>query len=187
MTQYEISPLTPQLWDDLETLFGPNGACAGCWCMYWHLPRKIYDCQTGEANRMAFKSLVEQGPPPGLLAYNENLPIGWIALAPRSTYPALERSRVLKPIDDKPVWSIVCFYIAKKSRKMGVTKALILASIDYARSQNGEILEAYPIDPLGKKYPPAFAYTGFYSTFIEAGFQEVARRSATRPIVRYYL
>lgn len=187
MTEYIVHPLTPNRWNDLETLFGAKGATGGCWCMYWRLPRKVFNAQLGEANRLAFRSLVEQGPPPGLLAYTGEEPVGWMALAPRSMYPVLERSKILKPVDDKTVWSITCFFISKKHRRQGVSETLVKAAIDYARSQKAEILEAYPVDPRGKNYPAVFAYTGLFSTFIHAGFDEVARRSDSRPIVRYTL
>src|SRR3954454_12233698 len=101
-------PLTPERWDDFATLFGPRGACGGCWCMTWRLPRSQFNEQKGDANRRAMKRIVAKGPPPGILAYDGKTPVGWRAVAPREVYAALERSRVLKPIDDQPVWSVSC-------------------------------------------------------------------------------
>jgi GNAT superfamily N-acetyltransferase len=92
----------------------------------------------------------------------------------------------LKRVDDEPVWSIVCFYIPKTQRGKGLTGLLIEAAAEHVRGLESPrtVLEAYPIDPRGKRVVDAFAYTGFASTFRRAGFVEVARRSPTRPIMR---
>ena len=103
--QYAIFPVTPQRWDDLEKLFGPRGADGGCWCMYWRLPRREFDLQQGEENRAALRHLVFAGAEPGLLAYRAGQPAGWCAIAPREDYPRLAGSRILKPVDARPVWS----------------------------------------------------------------------------------
>jgi GNAT superfamily N-acetyltransferase len=181
-----VHPLTPDRWPDLETLFGPRGATGGCWCMYWRLTRSQFDVQKGDANRAAFREIVaEASIPPGLLAYRDGVPIGWCAIAPRADYAALERSRVLKRVDDEPVWSITCFFIARAARRQGVTLALIEAAVAFATSHGASIIEAYPIDPGKPEVPAVFAWTGFTSAFEQAGFVEVVRRSDTRPIMRF--
>jgi GNAT superfamily N-acetyltransferase len=181
----DFQPLTPERWQDLETLFGPRGACGGCWCMFWRLRRSEFEEMKGEVNRQAMKSIVESGEVPGILAYAEGKPIGWCSLAPRQNFSALERSRILKPVDDQPVWSVVCFYTAKPYRRQGLTIRLLQAAVEYAQREGAKVVEGYPVDPKGKNSPDPFVYTGLSNAFEEAGFVEVLRRSETRPIMRY--
>jgi len=178
-------PLTPERWVDFERLFGKHGASGGCWCMWWRLKRSEFVKQKGEENRKAMKRIVGSGEILGILGYLNSEPVGWCSVAPREAFPALERSRVLGRIDDAPVWSIVCFYVAKQFRRKGVTTALLKAAIDHVREQGGKIIEGYPIEPKKGQTPDVFAYTGLASAFRKAGFAEVLRRSETRPIMRY--
>jgi GNAT superfamily N-acetyltransferase len=180
----ECRPVTPALWKDLETLFGPRGACGGCWCMWWRLPRAEYERGKGESNREALRTLVEGGEPPGLLAYLDGRPAGWCALAPREDFPVLARSRVLNPVDGVPVWSVVCFFIARPYRRQGVGVALLRAAIEYAAQRGATVVEGYPVEPRTGSVPDAFAWTGTPRLFERAGFDEVLRRSPTRPIMR---
>lgn len=186
-TSIQILPLIPQRWDDFETLFGPKGACAGCWCMFFIVPTREYNEKRGDGLRDEMHKLVfEEQRIPGLIAYVGDEPAGWIAFGPREYYSRLQRSRVLKAVDDLPVWSIVCFFVDKKFRKMGINQALIRAVLDFGAEKCVKIFEAYPYDVQGKRMADIFAYTGFSTTFSKAGFVEVARRSPTRPIMRYY-
>ncbi len=181
----EFHPLTPERWRDLEALFGERGASGGCWCMWFRTQRSQWQRQKGEGNRRAFKGIVDSGEVPGLLAYAGGQPVGWCAVAPRESYSALERSRVLKRIDDEPVWSVVCFFVAKPFRRRGVTTALLKAAVDYCKARGARIIEGYPIDPRDSGMPAAFAYPGLAASFRGAGFVEVLRRSEQRPIMRY--
>lgn len=185
-----ILPATAERWRDLETLFGPRGAVAGCWCMYWRLPRKEFAEGKGEGNREALRALVERADSavhdaPGLLAYVGDQPVGWIAVAPREAYPRLERSRILKRLDDAPVWSISCLFIDKAHRRRGVSTALIRSAVAYIAERGGTTVEAYPVEPKEGSTPDAFAWTGIASAFAKAGFVEVGRRADTRPIMRF--
>jgi GNAT superfamily N-acetyltransferase len=180
-------PLTPERWSDFEKLFGPRGACGGCWCMYWRLSRTQYDEQHGEINHRNMNALVDSGIVPGILAYASDEPAGWCSIAPREEFPTLARSRILKPVDDQPVWSVVCFFIARSQRRMGLTVKLLQASLEYARENGARIVEGYPVEPKEGKAPDVFMYTGLFSAFKQAGFTEVLRRSETRPIMRYNL
>lgn len=182
-----IHPVTPKRWKDFTRLFGKKGACGGCWCMFWRLTRAEFEKGKGEKNRRAMKNLIDSGQIPGLLAYVDNVPVGWCSVGPRENYSALERSRVLKPIDNRPVWSIVCFFITKEYRRQGLSVALLKAAIDHAETNGATIVEGYPIDPREKDYVDTFAYTGLVSAFKKAGFKEVARHSETRPIMRYII
>ena len=187
MTDLDLtfSPLTPSRWDDFADLFGPRGATGGCWCMWWRITNKEFEANKGEGNRMAIKDLVDKGTIPGILAYDGDQAIGWCSVAPREEFTRLERSRILKPVDEQPVWSIVCFFVAKGYRRQGVTVGLLKAAIDYVRQHGGKIVEGYPVEPRQDKMPDPFVYTGLASAFLEAGFKEVLRRSETRPIMRY--
>jgi len=184
MDNLKFLPLTPERFPDFEELFGARGACGGCWCMWWRLPRSVFNKQKGEANRLAQKKLVEAGEVPGILAYDGKLPIGWIAFAPRERYSVLENSRILKRIDNTAVWSVVCFYVHKKYRKLGLTVKLLKAAAQYVKEKGGSVLEGYPVEPKHGKAPDVFVYTGLAAAFKKAGFVEVARRSETRPIMR---
>lgn len=178
-------PLTPERWDDLQLLFGPRGACGGCWCMWWRLKRTDFDRQKGEVNREALRTLVAAGQTLGILAYVDGVPVGWCGIAPRETLPALDRSRILERVDDRPVWSVNCFFVARAYRRRGMTVGLLRAAIAYAAAQGAQIVEGYPVAPRSPTMPDVFAWTGMLSAFQQAGFVEVARRSETRPIMRY--
>ncbi len=182
--RFEFRPLTDAVWDDFERLFGERGACGGCWCMYWRVPRSQFEKQKGEKNRQAMKSIVVSGQEPGILAYVNGQPAGWCSVAPREEYTVLERSRVLKRVDQEPVWSIVCLFVARPYRRTGLSVRLIEAAVEYVRSRGGRVLEGYPIEPRKDAMPDAFAWTGIASAFLKAGFREVARRSETRPVMR---
>ena len=177
-------PLTADRWSDLERLFGERGACGGCWCMTWRLSRSQFEAQKGGINRRSFRKIVEKSPP-GILAYRGGEPVGWCAVAPREEYPVLERSRVLKSVDSQPVWSITCLFVAKPFRRSGMSVALLKAAKEFAREQGATLLEGYPVEPYDGDMPAAFAWTGLVSAFRKAGFKEVARRSRTRPIMRW--
>lgn len=180
-------PLTPDRWQDFETLFGVKGAYAGCWCMYWRISRKRFEAQQGEGNRRAMRALVDSGQVPGILAYEGDRAVGWCSVAPREDFASLNRSPVLKSIDDEPVWSIVCFFIARDWRGQGLSAALIQAAVDYVRQQGGRTIEAYPYVPRSDKVPPVSNFMGFPGLFDRLGFVEVARPSAAKRIYRYMI
>ena len=183
----DVHPLTRGRWNDLVTLFGARGACGGCWCMWWRLTRSEFQKKKGEGNRASLKKLVDSGEVPGLIAYSRGQPVAWCSIGPREGYPVLERSRVLARVDDRPVWSVVCFFIAKPLRRRGLTLELLKAAISYAKKRGAGAVEGYPVEPRTGVTADAFAYTGLSSTFRKAGFVEVARRSETRPIMRCFI
>lgn len=181
-----FQPLTPANWGDFETLFGAHGAYGGCWCMFWRIPRAQFSAQAGQANHAAMHSLVMNGTIPGILAYADGKAVGWCSIAPRTEFGPLERSRPLKRVDDQPVWSIVCFYIARGWRRKGLTLALIQAAIAHAAARGAHIVEAYPLDT-AEDAAPVSSYMGLAGTFRRAGFVEVARNTQRRPILRYLI
>jgi GNAT superfamily N-acetyltransferase len=180
-----VVPLTPDRFADLERLFGPRGASSGCWCMFWLLPRARFEAQQGEANRAAFREYAGERVP-GLLAYEGGAPVGWVAVQPRSAYPRLATSRALARVDEQPVWSLPCFFVAPGHRGKGVSKALIAAAAAHARAGGARVLEAYPWDLDGHARPAAI-YRGVASAFRMLGFEEVARREPGRPVMRLAL
>lgn len=185
--ELEFHPLTLDRWKDLERLFGKRGACGGCWCMWWRLKRTEFERQKGEKNKAALKKIVRSGQVPGILAYADEKAIAWCSVGPRETYPALERSKVLKRIDDKPVWSVVCFFVAKPFRRKGVSVSILRATVEYAKKNGAKIVEGYPVEPKKGRWPDAFVWTGLPSAFLKVGFKEVHRGSPTRPIMRYFI
>jgi GNAT superfamily N-acetyltransferase len=185
----EVVPATAERWADLETLFGKNGACAGCWCMFWRLSRADYKRQQGEGNKVVLRELTLGNQVPGVLATVDGRPAGWCSVGPRETYAALERSRTLKRVDDQPVWSIVCFFVARPHRRGGLMTELLRGAVEYARQQGARIVEAYPIDTqapklAGQKLTPLGGYMGIASAFRALGFVEVGRASETQLILR---
>ncbi|HEV2949165.1 MAG TPA: GNAT family N-acetyltransferase [Gemmataceae bacterium] len=186
-SRLKLEALTPSRWRDLEMLFGERGACGGCWCMWWRMKRAEFKQGKGEKNRKAFKKIVASGEVPGIIAYCDDEPVGWCALAPREKYPVLENSRILAPIDGEPVWSVVCFFVARPYRGRGITSQLLKAAVAYAKKQGARIVEGYPVDPKKGRMPDVFVYTGLEPAFRAAGFVEVLRRSKTRPIMRYVI
>ena len=180
----KFQPATPARWADVEELFGERGACGGCWCMFWRVPRKQFESQKGTRNRLALKKIVETNRRPGILAYKGKEVIGWCAVAPRTEYVALERSRILQPVDNQPVWSISCLFVKKPYRRRGVSAQLLRAAAEFAIRRGAKIVEGYPTEPNSENMADPFLWHGVSSAFIAAGFKEVLRRSETRPIMR---
>ena len=182
----KFQPATASRWSDLEELFGERGACGGCWCMFWRLPRKEWDAKRGAGNKRALKKIVISGQtPPGVIAYIGKAPVGWCAIAPRAEYVALERSRILRPLDELPVWSISCLFVKRGHRRQGVSALLLKAAVEFAAKQGAKIVEGYPVEPTMEKMPDPFLWHGVPSAFRAAGFNEASRRSKKRPIMRF--
>lgn len=178
---FDIRPAT---WATFEAVMGEKGGCGGCWCMLWRRSAKEVEAGKGDGNRAAMKGVFETGHVPGLIALHEEEAVGWIQIDRRSAFPRLGSSRTLKPVDDRDIWSVTCFFIDKRFRRQRLSLDLLMAAADWARDQGASIIEGYPIDTPKEKYPPVYAWTGFVETFKRAGFTEVVRRSETRPIMR---
>jgi GNAT superfamily N-acetyltransferase len=148
------------------------------------MTQKEFDANKGDRNRHVMRAIVETGQVPGILAYDGATPVGWCSVAPREEFPRLARSRILKPVDDTPVWSVVCLYVAKTHRGRRVATGLLKAAIDYVRDNGGNVVEGYAVEPKKDRMPDVFAYHGPVEAYRHAGFHEVARRSETRPIMR---
>ena len=186
-TEWQVRPLKRNDWPMVEALFGERGACGGCWCMFWRLPRggKLWEEMKGEKNRAAFREEVESGKAIGVLAFDDDKPIGWCRLGQRQDFPRLNRSRWIHKDWQPGTWAVVCFYIITKYRRKGVAAALLDEAIQFATTRGALILEAYPApDRWGKepgKIPPAFAYTGTRALYESAGFEETTPKGNSRP------
>lgn len=183
-----IRPVTPERWPDLESIFMARGCSIprACWCMCYRRSGASgwpVGGSRAQANRAELKALVDAGPPPGLIAYKGKEPVGWVTLGPREEFRKLEKSPVMKPVDDKPVWSIICFVVPSAHRRQGVARALLQGAIAYARKRGATLLEGYPVDKAGRQSDDSMWF-GAKSMYDRAGFKEVARRKPARPVVR---
>jgi len=184
-----VFPLTSKRWPDLEAVFNAKGCSVarGCWCMYYRRSGSPGPLRPGttraQANRAELKALLGSGEPPGLIGYRGKVPVGWVSLGPRDDYAKLRRSPVMKAVDERPVWSIVCFVVPPQFRGRGVARALLVGAIAYARKRGVALLEAYPVDKPGRSNDDSMWF-GAKSMYDAAGFEEVARRKPARPIVR---
>jgi GNAT superfamily N-acetyltransferase len=183
-----VVPLTERTWPALEKLFGPNGAVAGCWCMWFRKPSNDFKRDAGEPNRVEARDLAAAAEPVGLLAMDGPDAVGWVAVAPRSVYRRLERSPVAKPPDPAEdlsgVWSVTCFFIHRSARRGGVARTLLDEAVRYAVRHGAWILEAYPVDTSGVKASSGELFHGTLSMFTGAGFTLVDRRGTRRALVR---
>ena len=182
-----FEPLTYERWPDFETIFGPSGAYGGCWCMWWRTTRAQFQEQQGEGNRQAMHNIVQSGTVPGILAYASGEPVAWCSVAPREQFASLNRSRVLRPLDDLPVWSLVCLFVAREFRGRDLAVPLIRAAVDYAATQGAAVVEAYPTVPRSAgKLAPVSSFMGIPAMYERAGFVEYARPSPSRMIMRCF-
>lgn len=180
----KVLPLTPGRWEDFARLFGPNGACAGCWCQWCRLPAAEFRKSRGGGARRIMRGLVSRGARPGLLAYEGREAVGWCAVGPREEFRRLTTSRVLKPVDSRAVWSAPCLFVARSHRRRGVAALLLREAARHARLRGARWIEGYPVDTRGGRQADAFLWWGTASAFRRAGYREVARRSPSRPIMR---
>jgi GNAT superfamily N-acetyltransferase len=186
----ELHPLTSDRWEDAVALFGAHGGYSGCWCMFWRLERADFKKLRGEGTKDVLRQMTDQNLEPGLLVYLDGKPVGWCSVGPRENYLALENSRILKRVDDQPVWSIVCFFADKSARKQGLMYEMVRGAVAHAKKRGVRIVEGYPIDMqspklAGQKLNSYAGYMGIASAFREAGFVEVGHASETQLIMRY--
>ena len=184
-----ILPLTPARWNDLEAIFNSKGCSVArsCWCMAYRRsgpqPEPPPGTTRAEANKSQLKTLVDAGRPPGLIGYRGKVPVGWVSIGPREEYAKLARSPVMKPIDNQPVWSVICFVVPRQFRGQGVAQALLTGAVDYAKKHGAKLIEAYPVDKPNRSNDDSMWF-GAKSMYDKAGFSEAARRKPHRPVVR---
>ncbi|MBA2643785.1 MAG: GNAT family N-acetyltransferase [Actinobacteria bacterium] len=181
----EVEAATPDRWNDVVSLFerqGPRGGdpqTNGCWCQFWHLRGNAYWDGHGTPNRKRLEEEIRGGAEPGVLAYVEDVPVGWCRVGPRDTFERLEHSSKLARIDDESTWSVVCFYVHPSAKRKGVASALLDAAIARATARRARILEGYPV---AAGHMNIDAYTGYLPMFLAAGFEPV-RDAGRRTIV----
>ena len=189
-SKIEVLPMTTKRWDDMVALFGEHGGYAGCWCMFWRLDRSDFKKLRGGGTKESLYQMAEQGQEPGLITYVDGKPAGWCSVGPRENYLALENSRILKRVDDRSAWSIVCFFVDKADRKQGLMAEMLRGAVAHAKKHGAKIVEGYPIDMqteklAGQKLGSYAGYMGIASAFCEVGFIEAGRASETQLIMRY--
>ncbi|MBI4817645.1 MAG: GNAT family N-acetyltransferase [Deltaproteobacteria bacterium] len=180
-----IHPVTPDRWPDLVQLFGPRGACAGCWCQYFKQTGAEFAKGKGETNRALLERSVALGERPGLIAYVDGAPAAWCAVEPKSKFSRIVKSKALSSegSQEAGIWSVPCFFTGKAFRGLGLARRLARAAFEHARSNGAELVEGYPAVPKKGRMPDTFAYYGTLSTFIGAGYEEVRAPSASRRVV----
>lgn len=188
-----VRPLRPDDWHEVETLFGNNGACGGCWCMWWRLERggKLWEANKGEPNHRALRRLVKAGVVHAALAFAGREPVGWCSIGPRRDFPKLARSKAMDSGAPPDAWVVTCLFIRAGWRGRGVATALLRSSVDIARDQGAKLIEGFPVRPKTTghqkepvKIAPAFAYTGVPRMFERSGFHEADPTSTGRPVFR---
>lgn len=193
MTDVQVRPLTAERWPDLVELFGPSGGFSNCWCTWWRQTGGEFDRgirDKGAGNKALLHGITMEHREPGLVAYRDGLPVGWISVAPRLEYGRVIRSPSIGPgrrspeAADDGVWSIVCFWMPRRERGKGLAMALLRAVVEHARDGGARVLEAYPVDTSGERHPQSSVFTGTLAMFTRLGFTEVERRAEGRPIVR---
>jgi GNAT superfamily N-acetyltransferase len=189
----DIRPLTPDTWDALSGLFEEGADPSWCWCAFWRVRGRAGARAEKEQNRELLHGLAQrEDVAPGLVALQDGRAVGWISLGPREDYERLSHSKVLAPIDDSPVWSIVCFVVSRPKRGKGIAQQLLRAGVEYAREHGATTLESYPVDASRGRVPAASANTGTVAMFERAGFRVATMRQANpqaqpRPIMRLEL
>lgn len=182
--------LRPSLWPAIEHLFGPNGACGGCWCMWWRAEsRKVWNQIRGAEAKKTFKSLVKNGVAHGILAFAADEPVGWCSFGPRRDFPSLERVRAYKHNDTKDVWSITCFFIHRKWRRKGLARGLLRAALEAMQKRGVKTVEAYPSTTTkdGRRLSSGLAWTGPVKIYEETGFKTVQTTNPLKRLMRLEL
>jgi GNAT superfamily N-acetyltransferase len=189
MTNLAIHPLTPDRWDDFEVLFNTDSMCRNCWCVHTRPAASVRKEMGADGRKAYIRKLVEEGPPPGLIAYQGDQAVGWLAVAPRGATPDWNVGRKASAAehpdhaDDPGVWATTCFFVRKDARGLGVTSALLQAGIDRARGEGARVLEAAPMEHDDKR-SAAGLWVGPKRIFDRAGFETVLERKPGRPLMR---
>jgi ribosomal protein S18 acetylase RimI-like enzyme len=176
----DVRPLTPKRFPDLASLFEEGGDPKWCWCTYFRVRGRDWSNSTRAGNRAELGMLAERADiAPGLIGYRDSRAVGWVSLGPRDGFDRIVHSKVIPKIDERPVWSIVCFAVSASARERGIGRALLDAAVAFARNAGAEAVEAYPIDlAAGETIPAESAFGGTVSMFRKAGFEVVAERAS---------
>lgn len=192
MEDLSVQPLTKDRWDDFEALFGPSGACYGCWCTYLRIPTSQRKTMDGEAKKRFIQERVAAGPPPGLLGYIDECPVAWVQVGPRLELPQWNSpktvSRPLDPADaeDSSVWAVSCFFMKSRDRGKGYSHRMLSEAVNFAKASGARLLEGCPIERT-KQSKSVGLCVGSQRIFEAAGFSEIAKRKDGRPLMRLIL
>lgn len=179
-----IVELTRSSWPSFEELFSANRTVSGCWCVWFMRPRKEVDAGWGDGNRSFLRDRVRADEPLGVLAFDGDRPLGWVAVAPRASYPRLATSKVTVSAAGPDIWAVTCFFVHRDGRRRGLARTLVDAAVDYARSHGARAVEGHPVDTGGDRKQAGDLYHGTLDMFLSAGFTLVERRSVRRALVR---
>jgi GNAT superfamily N-acetyltransferase len=161
-------------FEDVRAVLGPKTPTANvCWCLSYRIPSKLNNELRGPARGEYVAGLCRADPPPGVLAYDGDEPVGWAAVAPRAE-TSFARNRKIPHVDDLPVWSLWCVRVRPGHRKRGISHALIAGAVDFARAHGAPAVEAYPLDNGDARVDLTMAYPGLRKNFERAGFTHVA-------------
>lgn len=174
---WETHPLTPERFEDFAEVVNRSRRADHCWCLSHRLRARQIEELGGGSREQALRRLCEREHAPGVIAYRDGEPVGWCATGPRADIPRLAGSRLIRPVDELPVWSIVCVVVRPGCRRQGVTVPLIEGAVAYAASHGAPAVEAHPVDPPGRM-DLTMAFVGTRSMFEQAGFQVVGTTDA---------
>lgn len=187
MSQIEILPASADRFADAEHALTGGGDGASCWCQWWMLRNKDFQAATTDERRELLRGDLAATPASALIAYVDGIAAGWVKVSPRPDQPRLAATRAFQqspePFDDESVWAITCFVVRKEFRGHGLARRLLDAAVEHARSHGARLIEGYPVDTDAGKTSSNDLYHGALSSFEDAGFIEVARPGARRPIV----
>jgi GNAT superfamily N-acetyltransferase len=177
---WETHPVTPDRFDDFADIINPSRRAYSCWCLS-HRLRAVDIRELGgdgpDDREKAMRALCAREHPPGVVTYLDGVPVGWCSISPRSEIPRLERSKLILPTDDLPVWTIICVVVRSGHRRKGVVGHLLEGAVEYAASHGAPAFEAHPVDPPGRM-DTTMAFVGTRSMFEKAGFSVVGTTAA---------
>ncbi|MEI2642657.1 MAG: GNAT family N-acetyltransferase [Candidatus Nanopelagicales bacterium] len=178
MDEIRVRPATAGVFDDVATMLGPkNPTSSVCWCLSHRLDSRTNQSLIGPARGEYMRELCGRDVAPGVLAYLDDVVVGWAAIAPRAQVP-FARSRKIPHVDELPVWSAWCVRVRPGYRRRGVARAVLRGAVDYARERGVPAIEGYPVDNQGQKVDLTMAYVGTRGLFESVGFTKVADTSA---------
>ncbi|SBS74808.1 GNAT family N-acetyltransferase [uncultured Microbacterium sp.] len=187
MAEITIVPASPDRFADVEQALTGGGDGASCWCQWWMLSASQFNATTRDERHDMLRTQAEGPLAPGLIGYVDGEPAGWVKVAPRTSQPRLARTRAFAasptPFEDETAWAVSCFVVRREHRGQGLSAALLEAALGHARANGARVIEAYPLDTAVQKATTNDLYHGSLSTFLAAGFREVARPKPNRPIV----
>jgi GNAT superfamily N-acetyltransferase len=182
MPKLVVHEVNEQRWSDFEQFFESRGGPKYCWCMAWRAQGTEVKQAKGPDRKEAIKSRIRTGIPVGILCYQDEMPVAWCSIAPRSTYRPLGGPE--RPGEDEnEIWSLVCFFVRRDLRGQGMSLQMIEAAVAHARSRGAQIVEAYPVEPGS----PSYRFMGYVPVFEKAGFVHVDRVGSRRRVMRLYL